>query len=402
MNKKQLFILIVVVVVLGVLGWNRWSKQRDSWNSGSSAIGQKLLGQLDVNAVTKVSVTQGTNQLVLAKKNDHWCVEQRADYPANFGELSSLLIKLKDLKIVQSEPIGASQLPRLELAPGGANPPTVVEFQGADGKPLQTLTLGKKHMKSGGGSGMGGMGEDAGWPDGRYVQTSDSQNTFAVISDPLDALEPDAKRWIKKDFIKVEKPKSISVVFPASTNSWTLSRETESSEWNLADAKPEEKLESSKTSGVTSPFSYPSINDVAVGLSEAETGLVQPTEVRIATFDGFDYLIKVGNKTNESYLLQAEVTANLPKVRTAAPDEKPEDKEKADKEFKEHQKQLEEKLARESAFSKWIFEVSTWTVDSILKQRSELLAEAKPVTDESTAPPATSEGAEGFPSPPGS
>jgi hypothetical protein len=65
------------------------------------------------------------------------------------------------------------------------------------------------------------------------------------------------------------------------------------------------------------------------------------------------------------------------KERTPGKDEKPEDKEKLDKEFKEQQKKLEEKLAQEKGLAKWTYLVSSWTVDSLLKDRAQLLVDKK-------------------------
>jgi hypothetical protein len=116
MNKKQFLILVVLVAVLGLWGLSRWRGQTSSYNGGGNAVGQKLLGEFDVNAVAQLAIKQGTNELLLAKKDDVWRVAQRNDYPANFSEISSLLLKLKNLKVVQTEQVGPSQLPRLELA----------------------------------------------------------------------------------------------------------------------------------------------------------------------------------------------------------------------------------------------------------------------------------------------
>jgi hypothetical protein len=41
------------------------------------------------------------------------------DYPANFTQIKELLIKMGDLKVIQSDPIGASQLGRMHLAEPG-------------------------------------------------------------------------------------------------------------------------------------------------------------------------------------------------------------------------------------------------------------------------------------------
>jgi len=70
-------------------------------------------------------------------------------------------------------------------------------------------------------------------------------------------------------------------------------------------------------------------------------------------------------------------------------DEKPEDKAKADKEFADNLKRWQDKLATESAFGKWTYQVASWTVDPLLKKRGELLeekpAETPPV--EAAEPP---------------
>jgi len=95
------------------------------------------------------------------------------------------------------------------------------------------------------------------------------------------------------------------------------------------------------------------------------------------TFDNFTYILQVGAKTNDNYPLALTVAATLPKERAPGKDEKPEDKDKLDKDFKERLKKLEEKLAQEKAYEKWTYLVSSWTVDALLKERSQLMAEKK-------------------------
>jgi hypothetical protein len=68
---------------------------------------------------------------------------------------------------------------------------------------------------------------------------------------------------LNKDFLSIEKPRAIAVQFPEATNSWKLTRASETNDWQLADAKPGEKPDASKISSVTSPFSSASFNDVA-------------------------------------------------------------------------------------------------------------------------------------------
>src|SRR6185369_10495527 len=148
MNRKQLLILLALVLVLGGLGLLLHKKQADSFTAtGNSNVGQKLLGTFPVNDVAHIELKQGTNDLNLAKKDNLWRVRERNDYPANYSQIAEFLLKAQDIKVVQSETVGPSQLPRLWLVPGnGTNAALVVDFKDKSDKPIKSLLLGKKQM----------------------------------------------------------------------------------------------------------------------------------------------------------------------------------------------------------------------------------------------------------------
>ena len=156
-------------------------------------------------------------------------------------------------------------------------------------------------------------------------------------------------------------------------------REKEGGELKLADKKEGEELDTSKTWGIGNLMSSASLTDVLPPDAKPEAwGLDKPTVATVDTFDGFTYKIQVGHGTNDDNLpVRVSVTAELPKERVADKDEKPEDKEKLDKEFKEKNEKLAEKLKQEQAFEPWTVLVSKWTIDSLLKGRGELLAAKK-------------------------
>jgi len=392
MNQKQITILLVLLVALGAAGLMIYKKGNAERRSGQAALGKKLLENFPFNDVAQISIKQGTNEVNLAKKNDLWRVRERGDYAANYNDISDFLIKAKDLKVLRTEQVGPSQLPRLELVAGSAtNTATVVDFKDKDAKSLASILLGKKTMeKSTRPSQFGDMGDQS-WPNGRFVKLA-SSDAVAIIAEPLANIEPKPDQWLDKTFFRIEKPKSISVVYPAETNSWKITRESETAQWKLSDPKPGEELDASKVSGVANPFSSASFNDVSVGVKPEDVGLDKPTLVTVETFDDFTYTVKVGNRLNDTATLAMAVTAQLPKERTPGKDEKPEDKDKLDKEFKEKVKKLEEKLAQEKAFEPWIFQVSGWTVDSVLKIRADLMAEKKeekPAETDTNAIPGT-------------
>jgi hypothetical protein len=379
MNLKQLGVLIICVVIIGGAAMIMHSRNNSSWSGGSAEVGKKLLGDFPVNDVAQIHFKQNTNELTLLKTNDLWMVRERYGYPADFSKISQLLLKLRDLKIVQSEQIGPSQLPRMNLAATGqgTNSATLVEFSDASGKPIRTLLLGKSHIHENR-QASPEMGEQ-GWPDGRYVLTGSNATTVALISDPLSDINPQPSQWLDKTFFKTEKPRRVSVTFPAAvtTNSWSLTRESETNEWKLSDAKPGEQLDETKASGAANALSSPSFTDV---LNPQAGDFKRPTEVEIEDFDGFKYSIKVGGKPDDEYQLKVTTSA-LFGSRTPGKDETAEQKAALDKAFQENQEKLKEKLQRETQFNNWTYLVPGWTLDPILKTRAQLLVEKTDATN---------------------
>ena len=380
MNRKQFIILLVLVAVIGAAGLLVRQRGKESWQSGGLAIGQKLLPNLAVNDIAQITIKTGTNELILAKRDNLWRVRERADYPANFSDISGLLVKLADLKIVQTEEIGPSQLGRFELLPPGTatNTGTQLDLKDQSGRSLNSLLLGKKHIAKPPKNSQF-PGGDEGWPDGRYVKAGADAKAVAVISDALDNVQPKPEQWLNKDFLNIEKPRSVAVQFPEATNSWKLTRASETNDWQLADAKAGEKLDSSKISSVTTLFSSPSFNDVAAANTFNAAG---NTVLTVETFDGFNYVAKIAPKQEENYPVTFTVTANLVSERATAKDEKPDDKAKLDKAFKDGQTKLADKLAKEKALANWVFLVPTYTVDEVIKSRAQLLTE--PSTNSAT------------------
>ena len=374
MNRKQFIILLVLVAVIGAAGLIIHQRNNQSWQSGGAAIGQKLLPNLVINDVAQIAIQAGTNELDLARRDHLWRVRQRADYPANFSQISELLMKFPDMKVVQTDEVGPSQLGRFDLRPAGAQADsgTLLAFKDQSGKTLATLLLGKKHMsKPAQNSQMGGMGSE-GWPDGRYVMAGTDTKTVDLISDPLDSVEPQPAQWLDKDFLSIQNPRSVAVQFPVATNSWKLTRASATNDWQLADARPHEKLDSSKISSVTSPFSSPNFNDVAAASTFTTAS---NTLVTVQTFDGFHYVAHIAPEQDDNYPVKFSVTADLPAEPPAPKDEKPADKTKREQAFKAEHATLVTKLAKEQQFTNWVYQLPAYMVDEILKPRHELLAE---------------------------
>ncbi|HRI16208.1 MAG TPA: DUF4340 domain-containing protein [Verrucomicrobiota bacterium] len=373
MKSRQLMLLVIAALVLGGGGLWMLKKRQASFDSSKVQMGDSVLGPFDGSAVTAVRIKQGSNSVNIVTEGSDWVVRERGNFPANVSELQSFFRKLTDLKVTRPVKVGASRLPLLELSGDSG---TVVELLDASGKAVKTLRLGKQTTKGGGDEGPMGMGGGA-FPDGRYVQVGE---VVSLINDPLSNAKPAPADWIAKEFIKVEQPVTIQITHPEATNSFTLSRTNEFAEWTLGELAAGESLDKNKLWSFNNILSSPSFTDIILNPDAAKLGLDQPTLAKIKTSGGLNYDVKVGKPEGDNYPVQVTVTGDLAKERTAGADEKPEDKERLDKEFKEKLAKREQQLKTEQALGKWTFTVSKWTVDPILKKRSELLADKKPAT----------------------
>jgi hypothetical protein len=246
MKGKQLLILVVLVVVLGGIGVWLQKRKQSSWSESGAGAGAKVF-EFPINDVTHVIVKNQSGELNLVRTNDEWTVRERGDYPANYEQVTGLLRRLWDLKTVQTVKVGPSQFARLELTePGkedGGGGGTLLELRGKEDAKLGALLLGKKYLKK---SEDGPM-EMEGFPAGRFVMPAGG-NKVSLVSETMDDVEPKPERWLRKDFVKVENPKSIAMAGTTDPMHWTVTRETATAEWKLEGAKPDEKLDQNKVS----------------------------------------------------------------------------------------------------------------------------------------------------------
>ncbi len=375
MNRKQFIVLVVLVAVIGGLAFVLKNNKTTAWKSGEKSSGGTVLKDFPLNDVTEIALKDKDASLTLVRKDERWTVKERNNYPANFDEISSFLKKVWELKPIQQPTVGESQLGRLDLLmpEKGDKSGLLVEFKGQGGKAIGSLLLGKKHMREGNSSMGGGS-----FPDGRYLMIPSKLDSIALVSESFNNIEPKPTEWLSKDFFKVEKLKGVTVSADGK-ESWSINRESESGEWKLAGLKSEEKQEPSATGTYNFLLSSASFNDVVTDAGELKNAV----KATLETFDGFKYELTLAPKEgSEDYLMKFAVSADLAKERTPGKDEKPEDKAKLDKEFKERADKLTEKLKLEKTFEGHTYLISKFTVDALLKDRASFIAKKE---DEKTA-----------------
>lgn len=371
MTKKQFFILLVALVVLGGAGLALVWRDVDDYRVSGAKIGAKLLPNLKIADVADIRLQDAKNQATLVRKEKIWVVQERGGYPASFHEISDLMIKLVELKVTQSEQVGESLLPRLELAEPakGKGAGTLIEFRDAAGKPLTRLVLGKKVLKKDPLNPLPAAKD--GVPAGRYARVADAKDTVVVVSDPLNSAEASPGRWLNKDFFKVDRIRTLAVGPEGGAPSWKIARSEEWGQWKFAAGGG--NLNPSAAVVAVNKLGSLSFNDVAV---DAKAEAAEKPVVAVAeTFDNLVYTVKMAKKKDaDDYLVNFTVAGEAPSQRAPEKGEKPEEAARRDKDFAESRKRLVERIAAERALGKWTYVIAKRELDPLLVSRSDMLA----------------------------
>lgn len=348
MNAKIVGVLVLLLVVLG--GGALLVRQQGQGQKPASTgtLGQPLLKGLKGSDVATIAIREPKGAITLARKDERWTVLERAGYPADFDKVREFVLKAIELKIGQSEPIGEKDRERLELAANA----TTVEFQGADGKPLAKLLLGKKYFKTDGERSEKARG------DGRFVMLAGDDKTVYIISDPLVQASTKSEDWVARAGFAAEGVKSLEVK-PAEGESWKIERSGDNADWKLTPIKAGEKVEVTRANAASYSLNNIELVDVAPkDVKPDVTGLDKPTVLVAQTFDGLTYTIKLGKAAGDN--LYANVAV--------AGEPKPQGKDADDR-----LKKINERLPREKALAEYVVLVQKSKFEDILKKRVDLL-----------------------------
>jgi len=382
MNRKQFLILLAALVVLGGAGLAMFWKDIADYRASGAKIGAKLLPRLKIADVAEVRLQDAKHQTTLVRKEKVWVVQERGGYTASFQDISDLLIKLVELKVTQSEQVGASLHPRLELADPGKDKEgagTAIEFRDGAGKTLARIVLGKKVLKKDPLNPLPSAKD--GVPAGRYVRVDGAGDTVVVVSDPLNSAEARTGRWLGKDFFKAERIRALAVGPEGTAPHWKIARDEEWGQWKFAAGG--ETLNPSAAVTATNKLSQLSFDDVTAGPAPATE---KPLVAVIETFDNLVYTVKMAKLAKgDSYHVTFTVAGEPPKARVPEKGEK--DKDKRDKEFEQARKRLMDRVAAEQALAKWTYVIGRSELEPLLKSRADMLPPKRDSKGGEGAPP---------------
>ena len=377
--KKIIILLVALVAILGI-AYLKSNERNSRLNRSVTSVKSRelLFPDFDINGIKKVKIKDDKSETTLAVQNDAWVLAERSGYPVEKEKLQTALMSLKYEKIKAARRIGKDSWGKVGVnSPGGTattGAGTLVELFDDKGSLKYSLVLGGQ-VTSSGGSNNDQMKMFGGSTGNRFVRIS-GEDTIWEIGEQLPDLVTKPDAWLAKAFIDVQKLKSVEVTAAKPEDSWKATRADESAEFTLDGAKSGEKIDAGKVT-LGSLLATATFNDVQ-GKDKAATLLKDAVKVKVVTFEGFTYNLQAvkqaGQGGGDKYYLAVNVSADLPKERAAVKDEKPEDKKKNDEAFAADKKRLEEKLANEKKSEGWVYEVTEYTVSSLLKKRAEILA----------------------------
>ena len=347
MNARIALVLVVLLVVLGggaLVYRYQESAQRPE---NVATLGRPLLKDVQAANIASIRITEPKATLTLQRKDDGWVIAERRAFPADLAKVREFVVKLIELKVGQSEPIGEKDRARLNLDASG----TQVELNGSDGKPLGKLVAGKKYFK------REVENPEKAPADGRFVALPSEEGMVYTIADPLAQASAKSTDWIDRASFQVEKVKTLEVRL-ADGERWRLERTADNADWKLAGAKPGEKLDSGRANAATYSLSMLELADVAPD-DVKDTGLDDAALIDASTFDGLAYSIKVGRAEGDNYYVRFSASGSLPAEASGADAERI--------------KKLRERAPREKLLQDYVLLIAKSKLEDTLKPRAELL-----------------------------
>ena len=347
MNARVAAILVVLLAVLGGGAVLYQQQERARRPSNAASLGQVLLKDLKAADIASIRIAEGKNVLTLERKDERWTLAERGGFPADFTRVREFVLKAIELKAGQSEPLGEKDRARLNLDASG----TLLEFRGADGKPLGSLIVGKKYFKREVDNPEKALG------DGRFVLLPADPKTVYLVADPLTQATARSGEWLERTSFQVEKVKTLEVKYPDG-GGYRIERSGDNADWKLAGLKPGEKLEVTKANAASYVLSTLELADV-LPKDTPDTGLDKPVEIKATTLDNLSYDIRVGKPQGDNYFVAFTSSGSV------KPDPKDKDAERL--------KKLEERQPREKLLQNYVLLVPKTRLEDTLKKRPEFL-----------------------------
>lgn len=372
----------MALAFVGSAGFILLEHHKESWTLREARVGDKILADFPYNEVASIHI-KGESDLNIVREDGVWRVRERENHPANYQQVKDLLLRIKNVKVLQSESVGPSQLGRVDLDQPGEKDGggILLEFKNEQGRVLDSLLVGKMHLRKQEASVPFGL---HGLFDGRYVLLPKDPQNVLLVSDELSTVAPEPAAWLSRDFFKVQNVQFLSLTSTNPANSWSLWRKGESWPWTLLDLRPNdgEVLDTNIAYQTGETLGFFNFVDVIASNAPAAIGPNKPMVVTIGTFDNFTYTLKFGAKRPDgNYPMLVSVNAKIPSKRVPKENEDLNEAKELDRDFRDETRRRRERLEKERALAEWVYLVEPSSVEPLTRDRAEILAKKTVVSE---------------------
>ena len=291
MSARVALVLVILVAVMGGGALIYRAQESARRPDNAAALGQPLLEGLQVADIAAIRIVEPKATLTIERKEGGWTIAERGGFPADVAKVREFALLAIGLKVGQSEPASEKDRARLNLDASG----TQIEFNGADGKPLARLVVGRKHFK------REVENPERAPGDGRFVALPGEKLVY-IVSDPLAQASTRSADWIDRASFQVEKVKRMDVRY-ADGAAWRVERAADNADWKLDGLRAGEKIDVGRVNSATYSLSLLELADVAPK-DVKDTGLDKPTLINATTLAGETYAIRVGRLEGDNYYLR--------------------------------------------------------------------------------------------------
>lgn len=274
MKPGKLLTLVIIAAALVALAF--WTKQRQR-ATPPPEIGRKLIPALELEAIDRVEIARSSAPVTIVRQDTGWGVTNLFGYPADLSKLQTALLSLADLKIG-------------EVARGvniDTNA-TLVDLQGASGKPLVSLRLGAPPEMR--------MSDRFAPrpPQGRHVAVAGNNQVY-LVKEGLEEFDGEPRNWVNSQLLSLQ-TSEIQTIELASPANATVFLSRESGSLQMQGIATNEEFDTSKSYDVESAFSYLNFTGVAdPKLDATQTGLATPSIYRVRLKNGDLYTARIGS-----------------------------------------------------------------------------------------------------------
>ncbi len=395
MTNKSLSIMIAAAIVLGGLAYMKSNNDAPASTSTSSSVaGKKLLPALTdatLEGITGISIKSADLTLVLNKTENAWVASSSYDYPVSISKIRSLLKDLYAQKIGQALSANEEQRRELQLlSPETATPAnsadtgTRITLMTGDTE-LATLLVGKVFATA------QPAGPSFGAPQGGGQYVSNSDGAVLLLQKEISEASKTLLDWFDAELLRVPALEIAELsVTGKGRKAITLVKTPDNGKLTVSDLPEGKELADNEISNLSGALAYLRMEGVADPQIDAKiSGLDAPVTYVSHRNNGLVYTARIGNKQAETgnRYVQLEMSYKNRDTQKPAPladtatDAEKAARKTADATAATERSDLEKEVKDfNDAHSKWIYLISSYKADSLLKKHEDLYKEPAPST----------------------